>query len=163
MKFTEPPLPVLQAAYSAERAHGIPVAALLGVAWNESRYNPKATNAKSGAQGLMQIMPATAKGLGTNPYDPISAMDGAARLLKRWGYQTNPRKALASYVWGPGNVRKKSDRAQWPSPVKLYVDRVMARSAEWRALHGDGEMGAIAAVAAAFGFSLVAAWALVKK
>ena len=48
------------------------------------RLRPLAPSARAGAQGLMQLMPGTARGLGvTDPFDPAQAVDGAARLLER--------------------------------------------------------------------------------
>lgn len=91
---------------AAGAKYGVPAALLAAVARAESNFNP---NARSpvGAQGLMQFMPATARGLGVNPLDPNSAIDGAARFLSglykqfgRWDY------ALAAYNAGPGAVHK---------------------------------------------------------
>ena len=95
------------AAFSAaEQKHGLPAGLLSAVAKQESGYNP---NAKSpaGAVGLMQFMPATAKGMGIDPKDPAQAIDGAGKLLashvKTFG---SVSLALAAYNAGPGNVRK---------------------------------------------------------
>ena len=61
----------------------------------------------AGAQGLMQFMPATAKGLGVNPLDPTSAIDGAARYLSSLTKQFGSTDlALAAYNAGPGTVSR---------------------------------------------------------
>ena len=72
----------------------------------ESGGNPNARS-PAGAIGLMQFMPATARGLGINPLDPNQAIDGAARYLKQLHNQFGDWKlAVAAYNAGPGNVKK---------------------------------------------------------
>jgi hypothetical protein len=53
--------------------------ALVGIIYEESRFNPKAYNSTSGASGLLQFMPATMTQLGTSS-DAILAMDGISQL-----------------------------------------------------------------------------------
>ena len=90
----------------------------------ESAWNP---NAKSpaGARGLMQLMPATAKGLGVkNSGDPTQNIEGGtkyfARLLKQYG--GNIRKALWGYNAGAGNVKK----GRLPEETQKYIPRVLS-------------------------------------
>lgn len=82
------------------------------VAWAESRgrqIDPRTgrtmRNPKSGALGIMQLMPGTAAGLGVNPYDAAQNMEGGTRLLgmllKKYG---NVQEALAAYNWGEGHL-----------------------------------------------------------
>lgn len=60
----------------------------------------------AGAQGLMQLMPDTAKQYGVNPWDPQQNIDGGAHyisdLQKKYGGDN--AKALMAYNWGPGNM-----------------------------------------------------------
>ena len=73
----------------------------------ESGFNPKA-GSPAGAQGIAQFMPQTAQGLGVDPWDPASALPGAAKLMKGYldKYGGDWGKALAAYNAGPGNVDK---------------------------------------------------------
>jgi soluble lytic murein transglycosylase-like protein len=129
---TSVPVDVLQALATAGESHGVPVRLLLGVAWTESRFHAGSTGpvTRSGerAQGLMQIMPATARGLGVDPYNLQQAADGGARYLAaQYAKFGDWARALAAYNWGPANVQKRPDWAQWPAQVQQYVMNV------WRA------------------------------
>jgi soluble lytic murein transglycosylase-like protein len=103
--------------------HGVSPKLLAAVAKVESNYNPKAVS-PAGAQGLMQIMPATARGLGVNALDPAQAVDGAARLLashlKEFG---SLPLALAAYNAGGGAVHKYGGIPPY-AETQAYVPKV---------------------------------------
>lgn len=71
----------------------------------ESRFDPAAVSPK-GAQGLGQLMPATARELGvSDPFDPEANLDGAARyLVRQLAAFGDVRLALAAYNAGPQRV-----------------------------------------------------------
>jgi hypothetical protein len=91
---------------SAGARYGLSPAVLAAVAQAESGNNPQAVS-PAGAQGLMQLMPQTARGLGVDAFDPAEAVDGAARLLsshlEKFG---SLPLALAAYNAGPGAVSR---------------------------------------------------------
>lgn len=111
---------------AASREYGVPAGLLAAVAKQESGYNPRAVS-PAGAQGLMQLMPGTARSLGVdNPLDPSQAVDGAARMLRdlimRFG---SIELALAGYNAGPGAVMKYDGIPPYPE-TRNYVRNVMA-------------------------------------
>ncbi len=99
--------PVLPALLSAAKSTGVDPQLLVSLAWTESGFSSSAVS-QAGAQGLMQLMPATARGLGVDPLDPAQAALGAARFLSDQLAAHGGRVdlALASYNAGPGAVRK---------------------------------------------------------
>ena len=107
--------------------HGVDPALMKAMMHTESGFNP---NARSpvGAQGLMQLMPATARRFGVyNAWNPAENIEGAAKYLKflqgRFG---NIQHVIASYNAGEGNVAKYGGIPPFRE-TRDYVQRVLSR------------------------------------
>lgn len=114
-------LPTFQAAATANH---IDVNLLLSIAKVESNFNPNAVSS-AGAQGMMQIMPSTASGLGINPMNPTQAIYGAAQLLnEKLGAFKTPALAAAAYNAGDNAVRAYGGIPPYPE-TQNYVTSVL--------------------------------------
>ena len=111
---------------------GVPASLVRAVCRAESGYDPRAVS-RVGAQGLMQLMPSTAAGLGvTDPFDPAQSLRGGARYLRaqldRFGGDV--AKAVAAYNAGPGAVERYGGVPPY-AETQRYVSRVLAAMAEY--------------------------------
>ena len=91
----------------------------------ESNFNRKAVSAK-GAQGLMQLMPQTARDLHVlHPFDPEENITGGAKYLRSLldNYDGAIELTLAAYNAGPGNVK---DHLPDIPETKQYVSKVIS-------------------------------------
>jgi soluble lytic murein transglycosylase-like protein len=101
---------------------------LRAVIEKESSYLPCAVS-RTGAQGLMQLMPATAAELGLeNPFDPRENVNAGARFLKQLlvKYEGNLPLALAAYNAGPSRVDATAGLPLIPETVN-YVSEILGR------------------------------------
>jgi soluble lytic murein transglycosylase-like protein len=89
---------------AAAKKYGMDPAMVKAVVRIESGFNQRSIS-KTGAQGLMQLMPGTARALGVDATDPAQNIDGGVRYLRqqidRFG---SVELGLAAYNAGPGNV-----------------------------------------------------------
>lgn len=112
---------------AAAEAAGIDARLLAAVVWTESGFDPAAVS-HAGAVGLAQLMPATASGLGVDPWDPVANLAGGGRYLRaqlvRFG---RVDLALAAYNAGPGAVDAAGGRIPSIVETQLYVVRVLER------------------------------------
>ncbi|MFN2389856.1 MAG: LysM peptidoglycan-binding domain-containing protein [Actinomycetota bacterium] len=115
------------------RVHGVSVALVKALAWQESGWNQRAVSS-AGAVGVMQVMPATARYvnqvLGGGHLD-IRTMDdnvhlGVMYLHHLLGMMRSERRALAAYYAGPGNVGRRLSPGQ-----RHYADNVQALKARF--------------------------------
>jgi hypothetical protein len=92
---------------------------------SESGLNPSIVNQRSGAAGIAQFMPGTAKMFGIDPMDPGQAIPASAAYLRQHLNQFGGdyKSALAAYNWGPGNVQKYGLQAA-PPETQGYVSKV---------------------------------------
>jgi murein DD-endopeptidase MepM/ murein hydrolase activator NlpD len=89
----------------------------------ESTFDPSARS-NMGAIGIAQIMPATAKGWGVDPTDPIASLNAAAEHMAEYVKQFGSYKnALVAYNAGPGGVGHplKAETA-------AYIDKILGGS-----------------------------------
>lgn len=111
--------------------YGLSHELLDAVAWQESRYHATARS-PVGAQGLMQLMPATARSLGVvDASDPAQNLAGGAAYLRIQlnRFDNDLERALAAYNAGPGAVIKHGGIPPYRE-TRNYVRSVLDRLAQ---------------------------------
>lgn len=122
------------AAVHAAQRHGLPPEFLAATLLQESAFDPQAISS-AGAIGIAQFEPATAEGIGVDPFDPFDAIDGAAQLLEQYinayrGRYGNPyATALAAYNAGPGAVDAYHGVPPYRE-TREYIDDIIDRWAK---------------------------------
>jgi soluble lytic murein transglycosylase-like protein len=114
---------------AAGARYGVPPTVLAGMGHVESRFRLDAVSS-AGALGMMQFLPGTAAEMGVDPWDPASAVDGAARYVRnaldRFGGSLE--MAVGAYNIGPGAMARAGSVLPG-SQAERYVNLVM-RAAE---------------------------------
>ncbi len=117
------------------RANKVDPAWALAIAQQESGFNQLAKSA-AGAQGVMQLMPSTAKQLGVNIADVNDNIKGGVIYLKQQQEQFKSLKlASAAYNAGPGNVQKYGGVPPFKE-TQNYVQSVGAMYQKWQQVLG---------------------------
>ena len=114
--------------FRAGESEGVDPRFIHAVIWQESKYEPRALS-QAGAQGLMQLMPATALRFGCkNVNDPTANVEAGTKylswLLKR--FEGNVELTLAGYNAGEGAVEKYQGVPPY-SETQNYVRKISAR------------------------------------
>jgi hypothetical protein len=110
---------------AASIEYGVDEAFLRAIIHAESAFNPRALSLK-GAQGLMQLMPATASDMGVlDAFDTSQNIRGGARYLGLLlhDFNGNEQLAAAAYNAGPGAVVRYSGIPPY-AETQVYVERV---------------------------------------
>ncbi len=147
--------PAGAAALSAEKyeteivrlcsAHGVDEALVKAVIKAESNYDNRAIS-RAGAQGLMQLMPATARLRNVdNPFNPVENIEGGIRHLKYLLSTFDDLKlVLAAYNAGENAVRRYGGVPPFPE-TKNYVKTVLSHYGRYSGLApGDAPQTAAA-------------------
>jgi len=123
-------MPFADAVWAAAQNAALDPSLLHAVIAAESGYNPKAVSPR-GAQGLMQLMPATSRRFGlSDPYDPMQNVRAGASYLQELiqMFKGDLSLALAAYNAGPAAVMRfgshippfKETRRYVPQVLKIY-------------------------------------------
>lgn len=118
---------------AAEQKYGLPPGILAATARVESSLNPAAVS-DAGAQGLMQLLPSTAKGLGVNPRDPAQAIDGAGRLWQQNLSATGGDIDRAAMMYHGG-----TDTKNWGPKTQAYPGKLAAALGPAQSSQGGGD------------------------
>jgi soluble lytic murein transglycosylase-like protein len=124
-------IPYAAQVRAAAVANGIDPLLLTSLCWSESGFDPNAVSS-CGAQGLTQLMPGTAAGLGvTDSFDVWQNLNGGAKYIATQ-MRTFGRAdlALAAYNQGPGTVARVGTV---PTGTWSYVNGILDRWTKYEA------------------------------
>jgi soluble lytic murein transglycosylase-like protein len=138
-----------QLLVQAAARYGVDSSLVMAIAQRESNFR-SVVNPQSGACGVMQLLPATARAYGaSNCLDPVQNIDAGVHLLSDLITQFGGdlAKAVAAYDWGSGNLSKAI--AQWgddwfshaPGETQAYVSAIVGAPAGSSPLTIDASTG----------------------
>ena len=136
----QPESEIQQMIVRIAKEEGVDPAIALAMARQESGFNPKAVS-PAGAIGVMQLMPATAKELGVNPYNAEENIRGGLRYFRQQfdRFDGSVNKALAAYNAGAGNVQKYDGIPPF-AETQNYVNNIAAMIPQYRNELGNVNM-----------------------
>lgn len=118
---------IRQSIRNAATKYAISEKLIQSVIQAESNYRPDAVS-PAGAQGLMQLMPATARELGvSDPFDVDQNIDGGSRYLRKMmdRFGGDITLALAAYNAGPGTVQRYNGNVPYQE-TQTYIQCVLS-------------------------------------
>jgi soluble lytic murein transglycosylase-like protein len=113
---------------TAANKNGVAPSVVREVARQESGFRPCVVSPK-GAEGLMQLMPATQDQFNVaDPFNPMASLDAGTKLLKQLldRYHGDLSLALSAYNAGAGTVDKAGGIPQIPE-TQRYVSNILSR------------------------------------
>jgi tape measure domain-containing protein len=115
---------------AAAKANSVDPALFAALVAQESGFDPNARGRRadgsfSGAEGLSQLMPGTARELGVNPRDPMQNLMGGAKYLRQQLDRFGLEGGLRAYNQGPGAQQRTPGGNSQES--REYPGRVLAR------------------------------------
>jgi soluble lytic murein transglycosylase-like protein len=124
---------ISNAIEDAANKYGVDKDLIRAVIKQESSFNPDAVSS-TGAIGLMQLMPSTAKSLGVdNPFNVLENINGGTQYLRSLlnSFNGNTELALAAYNGGIGRMNRLGidtvkEISMMPEETKNYIDKVMS-------------------------------------
>lgn len=125
-KLTDAQLDIAEKVIAEANRQKIDPNLALAVAYQESRFNPKASSEK-GAYGVMQLMPTTAKSLGVNIMDVDDNIRGGVSYLKSNldKFDNNKMHAIAAYNAGPNSkFLETKDIKDLPDETLGYIEQI---------------------------------------
>lgn len=115
---------ITKSIISAANQYGVPADFALAVAFQETRFTQSARSTAC-AEGVFQLMPATAAELGVNPKSTTANIDGGVRYLRQLlkKYNGNQTLAAAAYNAGMGRVAKYGGVPPFKE-TRTYIDNI---------------------------------------
>lgn len=130
-----PPKRIDQYIFAVAQYHKVDPLLIRAMIQQESRFQVGAVSPK-GAQGLMQLMPSTARDLRVNdPFDPLENIFGGTKYIKSLlkQYHGDIALSLAAYNAGPGNVNNYGGIPNFVE-TRTYVLKVLQSYLEQKKL-----------------------------
>jgi TP901 family phage tail tape measure protein len=143
---------------AAAKSNSIDPALFAALVAQESGFNPTARGRRrdgsfSGAIGLAQLMPGTARELGVNPRDPMQNLMGGAKYLRQQMDRFGLEGGLRAYNQGPGAQQRtpggnSQESREYPGKVLAHYERFAGSGEGLAGLRAEGVQSQAEAVKA---------------